>query len=1035
MLCGFLFVQFSYSQSANQDFEHILFSEGFAQAATNAIKQDLQGYLWFLTQDGINRYDGYEFRQFKIKNGNPLPDNSATAITEDPYGNIWIGTRLGYLVQIEYQSNRISVFQIKTDPLYNNYQHITFPVPACYSRFDRRTITSLCCDKDANLWIGTWGTGLFKFDTEKNEFTEHLFQNKDVNSISSDFILSVVADKNGVIWSGNFTNGVDKIVTQKDKKRNRKYFITNYSSGSNVTSLRIDIENKNILWIGTYNNGLNKIIFSNDNENDSLINSTSLKPSSSSGFKITRICQDTSGNLWLGTINDGLIQFNTRNNQTNIFKNDPLNPASINDNDIISLEVDKTGLIWAGTLSGYGINKLNPAKRKISHFKSGPTNQNSLSGNVALSFAEDKEGNIWIGTYKNGLTEYNSKEKTFKRNPFHLINSDNQTVNHITSLYCDNYDNLWIGTFGNGLFIYNLNSLKQIHFDNKFISRSRITSILKDKNGYMWIGTYGEGLYKAAINSKNEIYFTFYKSSSLYAGSLPDDRVEKIYEDKTGIIWIAIFDSLLCKFDDKNEEFITYKPVLLDNSESSTLRILSISDITDNELWIGTAGEGLFIFNKKNGRLYHPENSTNLFSKIIYGILNDNDSNLWLSTERGIIKFNPVDNSIIIYYTNDGLQENQFNNGAYFKSKKGEMFFGGINGINCFQPDNISIRPSLSNVVISSFKVQNREFVLTDEPIELSYNDNSILISFSVLDFTDPLKNQYSYQLEGYDKVWHYITGTEHTALYSELPPGTYIFKLKGANYTGLWNSLPKNITIIISPPIWKTWWVIVTGFLFISLLVSYFVFIRIKQRRDLKQIQLKLSADLHDTIGSGLTEISILSSLAPKEIYSNPASAKSKLDLISERCNALIGSMSDIVWLINPKPASLHDLILRLRDIYSLLCDSLGISLKITNLDSLENITLNLNDRQNIYLIFKEAINNSIKYSGCKTISFSMDKDEKEFCFTLKDDGKGFDPALKSSGNGLLNMKDRAKALKGNLEILSSPATGTIIALTCNLK
>ncbi len=537
------------------------------------------------------------------------------------------------------------------------------------------------------------------------------------------------------------------------------------------------------------------------------------------------------------------------------------------------------------------------------------------------------------------------------------------------------------------------------------------------------------------MNNKNEIFFTTYESNLLYAGSLPDDRIERIYEDKTGSLWIAVYGSSLCKFDEKNEEFNTYDLVSLNDVQLSNPHILSICDVTDNELWIGTAGGGLFKFNKKNGKFSRPENSTRLFSKFIYGILSDNKSNLWLSTERGIIKFSLVDNSIVIYNMNDGLQGSQFNIGAYFKSTTGEMYFGGINGFNFFQPDSITINPSISNVIISSFKVLNRELVLTDVPIELSYNDNSIFISFSVLDYTDPLKNQYAYQLEGYDDNWHYTIGTEHSVFYSELPPGKYIFKLRGANYSGAWSSKETTLTIIISPPFWKTWWITAIGILFLFLIISYFVFIRINQRREIKRIQAKLSADLHDTVGSGLTEISILSSLVPQEMESNPSAAKSKLDLISERSHTLIGNMSDIVWLINPKPALLYDLVLRLKDIYTSLCDLLKISFRIINLENLENIKLSLNDRQNIYLIFKEAINNSVKYSKCKNISLSIDNDENEFCFTLKDDGKGFDPTSKSFGNGLVNMKNRAKSIKGNLEIISTPVNGTIIVLTCKLK
>ncbi|RJP66161.1 MAG: hypothetical protein C4539_11645 [Ignavibacteriales bacterium] len=1033
-LIGLLLVQVCYSQSTSSIFEHIPFDERFSQSVINCIHQDSRGYLWILTEDGINKFDGYDFSKFNHRSdGQPLPDVFATALAEDQFGNIWIGTKDGYLIQIEYQTNKISSFKIKPDILYPDNQNISFQIPACYSRYERQTITSIFCDKNATLWIGTWGTGLFKFDTEKNEFTQHYFKNKDENSVSSDFILSVWGNNSGNLWIGYYSGGFDKMIIRKSKKGNKKYLFSNYLSGLNITSFYPDRKDNNVLWLGSYGNGLYKTIFSNESKTDSILSILVKNIYAPAKLKITGLCQDTLGNLWLGTINDGLVKFNIKKNETCIYKNDPLNSESIEDNDIISLEIDRAGLIWAGTLSGFGLNKLNPEKKRFPHFKSEPNNQNSLAGNVVSSFTEDKEGNIWIGTYKNGVTKFNPKERTFYRNPIKILSK--QTFNSITSLCFDNNDNLWIGSYSDGISVFNLKTIKEITFPKSFSDKSRITSLVPDKNSTVWIGTYGKGLFKATLNSENEISFTAYQSNSLYAGSLPDNRIERIYEDKTGDLWLAVYGGRLCKFDKKNEEFNVFNLASLKELKTSGQQILSICDVTNDELWIGTSGNGLIKFNKKNGKFYKVQNPILQLCKSIYGILPDENSNLWLSTESGIKKFNLINKSIVTYNSNDGLQGNQFNAGAYFKSTSGEMYFGGINGFNSFYPDSIPEILSVSPVVITSIKVQNRELPITNEPIELSYTDNSFSISFSILDFTDPLKNQYAYKLENYDENWHYTTGNNHSVLYSELPPGKYLFKLKGANFSGLWNPNETRLVITISQPFWKMWWFFPTIILIISSITAYFFFFRIKQQNEVKKIQAKLSADLHDVIGSGLTEISILSNLAFQEFDSNYAPVKSKLNLISERSHILIGSMSDIVWLINPKPTSLYDLILRLKDIYTPVCEPLKISFKIINLENLENTKLNMNDRQNIYLIFKEAINNSIKYSGCKTISFSIDKDEKEFCFTLKDDGKGFDAALKSSGNGLLNMKDRAKAIKGNLEILSSPAVGTIIALTCNLK
>jgi hypothetical protein len=363
------------------------------------------------------------------------------------------------------------------------------------------------------------------------------------------------------------------------------------------------------------------------------------------------------------------------------------------------------------------------------------------------------------------------------------------------------------------------------------------------------------------------------------------------------------------------------------------------------------------------------------------------------------------------------------------------MFFGGINGFNSFYPDSIKSTGYIPQIGITSFKVMNKEVPLEGGVIFLGYSENSISIEFSSFDYTDPQKNQYAFTLAGYDNKWLYATGGNRTALYNNLSPGEYTFMLKGSGYDGSWNNAPIVLHIIIDSPLYRKWWFIIIVILIASGVISYIIWTRINQYISVQKLKEKLSADLHDSVGSGLTEISLLSAIARDYPETDAALQKDKLITIGERAGELVDNMSDIVWLVNPKNKSLKDLILRLKDNYSSLCSSLGISFKLMNIEQLDDADIIMEKRQNIYLIFKEGINNSIKYSRCRNIFLSVVSDNRNFEITLSDDGSGFDTNNKYPGNGLNNMKKRALESGMQFELESYCGHGTVICLKGKLN
>jgi two-component sensor histidine kinase len=370
----------------------------------------------------------------------------------------------------------------------------------------------------------------------------------------------------------------------------------------------------------------------------------------------------------------------------------------------------------------------------------------------------------------------------------------------------------------------------------------------------------------------------------------------------------------------------------------------------------------------------------------------------------------------------------EYSGGAYFKDGEGILYFGGINGFNYFNPDKIKSNNYIPPVVITSVKVLNEHVKGERDELVLDYKQNFISFEFSSLDFSDPQDNQYSFILEGLQDKWQVSESSSRIANYTDLRPGDYIFKVRGSNSDGVWSKNYASIKIKILYPFWETWWFISLMIVLLAALIYYLGSMRTKNLLAIEKLKSKLAADLHDNIGSGLTEISILSEVASRNKNSEQKISGGELNKISDISRQLVDNMSDIVWVVNPSRDSLHDLILRLKDNYSDLLNSMEISFRTKNLEKLKDVRLPMDVKQNLYLIFKEAINNSIKHSGCRQITLESNLRNDVLEISLSDDGNGFDDSLISKGNGLKNMENRAAQIKGRIKIKSSANAGTSI-------
>ena len=1028
-------------------FRQLRIEDGLSQSTVFASLQDSKGYIWFATRSGLNRYDGYEFVVYinDPKNSTSLSDDGTNALFEDKNGTLWIGTIYGNLNRYNRDRETFSFANIssllKTIPDQTNdfYEY-----PLSFSRNQSTTITCITEDKHGTLWIGTWGKGIVNIDKDF-KVINHIYSNaQNQTGLKTNRIMDLHFDAEGRLWVATFGGGLTRISKIKNNSKEDFTFenimqgTDEYSLSDNKLLRLFEDSGKNI-WIGSFYGGL---IFIPEKETKKPFGKAKincqrcpLSDNKLSKNTVISFTEDKDHYLWIGTFGGGLIRYDYHTNESLHFFNDPLDENSLGDNDVLSLCTDRSGIIWAGSHLGAGITKIQVNKKMFHHIKHDASKQNSLNDDVVWSIYKDDKDILWIGTYKGGINTYNPSTKIFSfiKN---TGNTNSLSSNHIRVIREDNFGNLWIGTYDGGLNIFNKRTKKIKIYKNdpsdvNSISANQVQDIIIESDSVYWIGTFGGGLNKVIVHGNpinQRLKFINFKFDVNDPNSISDNRIYKIYKTKDGLFWIGTYGGGLNRFNPLTGKSKRY-PINSDTKDKYTVEnLMAIIEDSDGTLWLGSYGGSLTSFDRKTERFRRYSVEEGLTSGVVYGILKDDDENLWISSDNGIFRLRIKTKEIKRYDIQDGLQSLEFSGGAYFKDKDGNLFFGGINGINIFNPQDIKSNSYIPPIVITSIKVFNEPYNGDRNEIILDYKKNFISFEFSSLDYSDPHDNQYSYMLEGLQSEWRITDASSRIASYTNLSPGSYIFKVKGSNSDGVWGDNFASIKIDIIGPFWQTWWFITMSIILLAIFLYYLSTIRIKNLLAIEKLKSKLAADLHDNIGSGLTEISILSEVASRKNISDNKFSGSELNKISDISRQLVDNMSDIVWVVNPNRDSLHDLILRLKDSYSDLLNSMGISFKAKHLEKLEDVKLPMDVKQNLYLIFKEAINNSIKHSCCKHIILDANLRNDILEISLTDDGNGFDEKNTNSGNGLKNMENRALQIGGRIRMKSSVNNGTSI-------
>lgn len=844
-------------------------NDGLSQSSVVTIFQDDEGFLWFGTYAGLNRFDGNNFVIYAHSLANPksISESHVRSVCQDTAGILFVATMNGLNRFFTYTNEFIPFFNDSTNP----------------NSLSNNTIFKILKDRDGEIWIGTWGGGMDKLERINHNYADerdakfkfiHHKPVEGVNSISSLFVTDIAQDKDGYLWIAT-TNGLNRFNKKTQTFNCYKHEPDNPKSLSTSDISSVCIDQKGLIWAGTWGGGLN-VINPNTNEIVHFRHDENNKYSISYDIVMELFC-DKTGTIWVGTYGGGLnkmvidsaniARFSDLKNCARFidYQHVQNDFTSLSANSIYSIFEDRTGLMWLGTDWG-GVDKFEKGSAKFKHIFKETGKTNTLASSIVFSLLVDSKGLLWIGT-EDGLNIYDKKTLNFKLFKHDPNNPNTLSNSNIRSIAEDKEGNIWIGTvYGLNKYNRTTGKFKRYIYDPLNQNKDLIQYIRPSSTGKIWLGTYYAGL--QVFNPETEKYTNYLKDDKNTLG-IEDNLVSCIVEDKQGQLWIGTRSSGLVRFNpltNKAEYFINNPS---DSSSISNNYVLSIYIDHANRIWVGTSiglnklavdADGKIRFR----RYYENEG---LPSNGIHAIIEDDYNQIWITTLKGICRLNPETNEIVSYKKEDGLQDVEFSiNGVARDFNTGELFASGINGFNIFNPGHIQGNNLPPIVKIVDLRIFNKSVgvgtsldgkiilarqINATNSIYLSYKENVITLEFAALHFQSPKGNKFAYKLDGFEKEWNYV-GNQRTATYTNLSPGKYTFMVKAANTFNNWSDKPVELTIYIKPPWWNTIIFKVLLVLVLGSIVWLIIWIRtrmLRRQKDyLEHMVTKRTEELSDT-------------------------------------------------------------------------------------------------------------------------------------------------------------------------------------------
>jgi signal transduction histidine kinase/ligand-binding sensor domain-containing protein len=1017
-------------------FQKISIEQGLSQSVVNAITQDKTGFLWLGTQDGLNRYDGYNFTIYKPDpmDIDSLSDGWVTALFADNDGSVWVGTNQGGVNRFDPRTGKFTHY--RHDP--NDTTSIT-----------GEAVTVIYRDQEANLWVGT-SMGLNRFDAASNKFIRFVNDEKNSASISNDAVTAILQDSSGRLWIGTnkglnlfdtqdqtFTHyfhadndpntlssdAIDKIAEAKggglwvSTKKGLNYFdpakqtFAHYlNDPENPDSLMYDnindilVDSAGILWVGS-ERGLDRY----DAERNKFIHyrSNPLVPNSLVGDVVHSIFEDREGILWFGMWGGGVNKYDRAENQFALYRNDPGNTESLSDG-VFPIFTDSDGVAWIGTY-GHGLNRFDPLTGVFRHYEYDIQNPDGIGSPSVWDIRRDRQGVLWLATSA-GLDEFDESNNKFIHHKFNTSAPGRDGYTVVRTVHEDRAGNLWVGN-SKGFFLYDrVGGIFTRYGDPETLVA--VSKIFDGRDGNLWITTSGRGLYHFDIKTKT---FERFVHDEENPNSLVNDTVLWAYEDERNILWLATAGGL-------------------------------------NKL--DTAARSFSLYTERQG----------LPNNFIYCVVPGNNGFLWLTTNYGLSRFDPLKATFQNYTVDDGLQSNEFNSNACARSADGSIYVGGIVGMNRFFPDEIFPNAYPPPVALTSLTAAGNSLVTgrtvdTLDEIVLKWPQNSLEFEFAALSFSQPENNQYAYMLENFDTEWNML-GVKRDGRYTNLPGGEYILRLKAASHDGgAWNESASPLRVTVIPPFWQTWQFVGLSILFGVAAVFGIYRLRVygveaqkielerqvnertreieklfEQTKELAIIEERnrLARELHDSAKQKAFAALAQLGTAGGLIQRDATAAQIHINEAENLVHDVIQELTFLIQEMYPLALQEKGLVATLREYVYEWENRADIRAHL----SVENeCRLPVNVEQALYRIAQEALANIARHSRASQVTLNLTYSAGEVMLTILDNGSGFDMAQKPKGIGLRSIRERAESIGGHIVIESAPGKGTRIEVSIPQK
>jgi ligand-binding sensor domain-containing protein/signal transduction histidine kinase len=996
--------------------------ESLSQSRVTHIVQDDQGFVWFGTQYGVDRYDGYQFKVFK---NDPAQPNSLCGVYmlslfKERSGTLWMGCESG-LDRLDPSTETFIHYQIASDTV----AHLSDAVRHIYE------------EPSGMLWLST-GRGLARLDPRSRRTTWFHHDANNPFSLSSDDVKSSGQDRQGGFWvaTGEGLDAFDPATGH----------ITFHVQLREPHELSFYEDRSGVFWIlSASGNGLAVL-----DRKQGRVTRYSFAAKDLPGLPLTGVIQmleDREGNFWVASLSDGLLRFDRKNARFVRYRNDPSNPDSLPENRITTVLEDREGSIWVG-LGATPPTFFTPRPSPFKRLPFDSANRANLGEKLVNVVFEDREGVLWIGT-TGALERCDSTGRQCSHYdlPGHGIACD------VTSITEDTSGTLWAGTSGQGLCRFDKSTghctmFRHADDDPSSVSDNTINRLLIDRTGTLWVGT-ADGLDTFDPATQR---FTVYRDQSSANSWV---KLTSMAEDKDGNLWLGSRGSGLLRF---SRETRRLEPFGTPESMAPAVSNQYVNGVYidhANRLWAGT-GNGLDLIDRLTGRTTRYSEANGLASADISCILEDASGDLWLSTNKGISKFDPVAGSFQNFSLADGIPADLSGYSACFKSADGEMYFGGNAGAVMFRPEDVSNDSYQPPVVLTAFDLfgapvsiapgspLKRVIGFTNELI-LTHDQNSFSFRFSALSFRNPSTNRYRYKLEGLDQSWHDVGSGLRVASYTTLPAGAYRFRVQAATASGPWSEPGHTVKLTIQPAWWNTWWFrgLITMLLIATAAALYLLRVRQISRRFAMRLEervgerTRIARELHDSLLQGFQGLMFRLQAVRELLPEPPGAAAESLDVALRIGDEAIGEGRDAVQ--NLRSATFED-----GDLSTAL-GALGAELAVgTEAQATPEYRtvvegqpreLNPDVRDNVYRIVREAVRNAYEHAKARHIETELSFGGSDLCIRVRDDGIGVDAQILAHGRrrghwGLPGMRERSQSIGGRLKVWSEMNAGTEVEL-----